>query len=54
MLSDIVAQKDLTFTTEEINYLSINKDVWRFYQATSLHRTYVLRDLLPKHGLIVD
>ena len=28
--------------------------VWRFYQAASLHRTYVLRDLLPKHGLIVD
>ena len=29
-------------------------DVWRFYQAASLHRIYVLRDLLPKHGLIVD
>jgi len=28
--------------------------VWRFYQAASLHRTYVLRDLLPKHGLIVN
>ena len=28
--------------------------VWRFYQAASLHRSYVLRDLLPKHGLIVD
>lgn len=28
--------------------------VWRFYQAASLHRTYVLRELLPKHGLIVD
>lgn len=28
--------------------------VWRFYQAASLHRTYVLRDLLPKHRLIVD
>ena len=28
--------------------------VWRFDQAASLHRTYVLRDLLPKHGLIVD
>ena len=28
--------------------------VWRFYQAASLHRTYVLRDLLPKHGLIAD
>ena len=28
--------------------------IWRFYQAASLHRTYVLRDLLPKHNLIVD
>ena len=28
--------------------------VWRFYQAASLHRTYVLRDLLPKHGIIVN
>lgn len=28
--------------------------VWLFYQAAALHRTYVLRDLLPRHGLIVD
>ena len=28
--------------------------VWQFYRAASLHRTYVLRDLLPKHGLIVN
>ena len=28
--------------------------IWYFYQAASLHRTYVLRDLLPKHRLIVD
>ena len=28
--------------------------VWRFYQAAALHRTYVLRDLLPKRGLIVN
>ena len=28
--------------------------IWQFYRAASLHRTYVLRDLLPKHGLIVD
>ena len=33
---------------------AMNLPVWRFYQAASLHRTYVLRDLLPKHGLIVD
>ncbi|MHC8510334.1 MAG: DUF6765 family protein [Rhodospirillales bacterium] len=27
--------------------------IWHFYQAASIHRTYVLRDLLPRHGLIV-
>ena len=28
--------------------------IWHFYQAAALHRAYVLRDLLPGHGLIVD
>ena len=28
--------------------------IWRFYQAAAVHRTYVLRELLPKHGLVVD
>jgi len=26
---------------------------YRFFQATNLHRTYVLRELLPAHGLMV-
>lgn len=39
---------------EEDCQIAIDLPVWRFYQAASLHRTYVLRDLLPKHGLIVD
>ena len=33
---------------------AMDSPIWRFYQAASLHRTYVLRDLLPKHGLIVN
>lgn len=33
---------------------AMDSPVWRFYQAASLHRIYVLRDLLPRHGLIVD
>ena len=33
---------------------AMDTPIWRFYQAASLHRIYVLRDLLPKHGLIVD
>ncbi|MCA9685255.1 MAG: hypothetical protein KC457_23940 [Myxococcales bacterium] len=28
--------------------------VYRFWQAAANHRTYVLKDLLPHHGLIVD
>jgi len=28
-------------------------EVYHFYQAASLHRHYVLRELLPKHGLVV-
>ncbi len=42
--------------------LSLNEDpdmileasVFRFYQAAAVHRTYVLRDLLPQHGLLVS
>ena len=34
--------------------IAMDTHIWRFYQAAALHRTYVLRDLLPKHGLIVD
>ena len=33
---------------------ALDLKVWRFYQAASLHRIYVLRDLLPKHNLIVN
>ena len=43
--SDLHGQKNFSAATD--------LDVWRFYQAASLHCTYVLRDLLPKHGLIV-
>ena len=28
--------------------------VWQFYRVAAVHRTYVLRDLLSKHGLVVD
>jgi hypothetical protein len=30
-----------------------DSEVYHFYQAASLHRHYVLRELLPKHGLVV-
>ena len=28
--------------------------IFRFYQAASIHRTHVLRNLLPSHGLVVS
>ena len=31
-----------------------NTSVFQFFQAAATYRTYVLRDLLPAHGLIVD
>lgn len=31
----------------------IDFDVFKFLQATAVHRTYVLRELLPEHGLLV-
>lgn len=37
------------------NYFAVQHHiVWPFYQAAAIHRAHVLRDLLPRHGLIVD
>ena len=33
---------------KEDNEAAMDLPVWLFYRAASLHRTYVLRDLLPK------
>jgi len=33
--------------------LSTGTPIYRFYQAASLYRTYVLRQLFPKHGLVI-
>ncbi len=40
---------------EELNDSSevLNMDAFHFLQATAIHRTYVLRELLPEHGLLV-
>lgn len=32
----------------------LDKPVFQFYQAAAAHRVYVLRDLLPAHGLLAD
>lgn len=33
---------------------ALESHIFRFFQAAALHRTFVLRDLLPKHKLVVD
>lgn len=33
--------------------LILNEPVYKFYQAAQAHRSHVLRDLLPKYGLVV-
>lgn len=33
--------------------VAMKSDLYRFYQAASIHRQYVLRELLPKHNLVV-
>ena len=33
---------------------AIKKLILRFYQAAAAHQTLVLRDLLPRYGLLVD
>ena len=32
----------------------VESNTFRFYQAAAIHRTFVLRDLLPTHGLAVN
>lgn len=38
---------------EKNSKIALETNVYRFYQAASVHRNYVLRTLLPKHGLVV-
>ena len=33
---------------------ALDKPIFRFFQAAAAHRTFVLRDLLTRHGLVVD
>ena len=41
---------DHTVRSQEV----VESDAFRFYQAAAIHRTFVLRDLLPTHGLAVN
>ncbi|MCY4302973.1 MAG: hypothetical protein OXC68_14735 [Aestuariivita sp.] len=51
---EIWNQKWENLDKQENSNVALKEDVWRFYQAASLHRAYVLRDLLPKYGLIAN
>ena len=42
------------FNNQENYFNAIKSPVWQFYRAAAIHRTYVLRDLLPSCGLVVD
>jgi hypothetical protein len=33
--------------------VALELDAFKFMQAAAVHRTYVLRELLPEHGLLV-
>ena len=43
-----------SFDKQENCDQAIKSEIWQFYRAAAIHRTYVLRDLLPNHGLVVD
>ncbi len=43
-----------SFHKKENYSQAIKSQVWRFYRAAAIHRTYVLRDLLPHYDLVVD
>ncbi|MGL1893980.1 MAG: hypothetical protein OCD02_20240 [Spirochaetaceae bacterium] len=45
--------EDLRFFNELTTDLLNKLNVYRFFQAASIYRTFVLKELLPKHGLIV-
>ncbi len=42
-----------SFDKKKDSKIALDTDVYRFYQAASVHRNNVLRTLLPKHGLVV-
>lgn len=46
-------KKAATMQNKENSETALDTDIYRFYQAASLHRNFVLRDLLPSHGLVV-
>ena len=46
-------QKGEAFDQLNSSTAGIATDIYRFYQAATYHRYYVLKDLLPEHGIMV-
>lgn len=46
-------QEGVNLNKRKNSKAALKSNLYRFYQAASLHRQYVLRELLPDHGLIV-
>ena len=38
----------------EASTMVSDKPIFRFFQAAAIHRTFVLRDLLPQYGVVAD
>ena len=46
-------QEKLKFSKYSISESGISTNAYRFHQAATFHRYYVLKDLLPDHGIAV-
>lgn len=47
-------QKDTLFEVLKSSSEASQLDVYKFHQAADYHRHYTLKNLLPKHGIIVN
>lgn len=47
-------RRDKLGEADQKSSAALSEPVFRFYQAAAYHRTYILRDLLPKHGIVAD
>ena len=47
-------QKDELFKELQSSADAVKLDVYKFHQAANYHRHYTLKELLPKHGLVVN
>ena len=51
---DWESQKEESFKKLQSSAEAVKLDVYKFHQAASYHRHYTLKELLPKHGLVIN